>query len=124
MVQGQRQEAGAPRIDDAALVERLRGQERCDGPAFELLYARYARYLAGVVHRLLGVDSEVDDILQESFVDAVEAIHQLNDGAHLRGWLVAIAVRRVNRVLAARYRRRRLAAALALVGLKAHAPAE
>src|ERR1017187_10191248 len=60
-----------PPIDDLDLVERLR---RHDADAYRLLYARHARYLAGVVYRLLGGDHELEDVVQECFVDAVEGI--------------------------------------------------
>ena len=41
---------------------------------FEALYAKHARYIAGVVHRLMGDDGELDDIVQETFVDAIEGL--------------------------------------------------
>jgi RNA polymerase sigma-70 factor (ECF subfamily) len=110
-----KQEVGPAAADDATLVERVRQQ---DDAAFTLLYGRYARYLAGVVFRLLGVDDEVDDVLQESFADAVEGIGKLQDPSRLRWWLVTIAVRRVNRVLSARRRYRRLASSFAIIAPK------
>jgi RNA polymerase sigma-70 factor (ECF subfamily) len=106
-------------MDDAELVERIR---RHDQDAYRLLYLRHARYLAGVVFRLLGADQEVDDVVQESFVDAVEGIGQLHEPARVRWWLVTIAVRKVNRMLLARRRRARLASSFAILAPKAHAP--
>jgi RNA polymerase sigma-70 factor (ECF subfamily) len=119
VVQGHKQEAGLPAVDDASLVERIRRQ---DEAAFGMLYLRYARYLAGVVFHLLGADDEIDDVLQESFADAVEGIGSLRDASRLRWWLVTIAVRRVNRVLSSRKRRRSLASGFAVVAPRAHAP--
>jgi RNA polymerase sigma-70 factor (ECF subfamily) len=116
---GHRQEAVAAAVDDATLVDRLRRQ---DESAFGLLHSRYARYLAGVVFRLLGADDEVDDILQESFVDAAEGIGTLHDPSCLRGWLVTIAVRRVQRVLSSRRRHREIAYGFALLAPKVHPP--
>ena len=112
---------GRPPLDDLDLVERLR---RHDADAYRLLYARHARYLAGVVFRLLGGDHELEDVVQESFVDAVEGIDQLEQAARLRPWLVTIAVRKVNRVLLARRRRKKLASSFALVAPRSHRPAE
>jgi RNA polymerase sigma-70 factor, ECF subfamily len=106
-------------VDDAALVERIREH---DDDAFVLLYTRYARYLAGVVHRLLGSDDEVDDILQESFVDAVQGIDKLRDTASLKWWLVTIAVRRVQRTLQSRRRRKWMASTLSKIVPVAHTP--
>jgi RNA polymerase sigma-70 factor (ECF subfamily) len=123
LVHVQRRQATPPAapIDDAWIVERFRQR---DDDAFGLLYVRYARYLAGVVFRLLGADDELDDVLQESFADAVEGIDKLQDASRLRWWLVTIAVRRVNRVLSSRQRRRRLASSLALIVPRSHPPTE
>lgn len=72
----------------------------------EALYDRHARYIAGVVHRILGGrDGEVDDIVQETFIDAIEGIARLEDPLAARAWLVSVAVRRTHRFLARRRRR-------------------
>lgn len=71
----------------------------------EALYAKHARYVAGVVHRLLGgSDGEVDDIVQETFLDAFAGIARIDDPAAARAWLVTVAVRRARRFLARRRR--------------------
>jgi RNA polymerase sigma-70 factor (ECF subfamily) len=72
---------------------------------FEAIYAKHARYIAGVVHRLMGDDGELDDIVQETFVDAIEGLKRLVDPSAVRAWLVTVAVRRTRRVLAKRRRR-------------------
>ncbi len=72
---------------------------------FEATYAKHARYIAGVVHRLMGDDGELDDIVQETFVDAIEGLKRLVDPLAVRAWLVTVAVRRTRRVLARRRRR-------------------
>src|SRR5262249_19187668 len=46
---------------DEALVVRAQRAER---GAFAALYERHARYIAGVVYRLMGDDAELDDIVQ------------------------------------------------------------
>ncbi len=107
-------------VDDLELVESLR---RHDADAYRLLYTRHARYLAGVVFRLLGGDHNLDDVVQESFVDAVEGIASLENGARLRSWLVTIAIRKVNRVLSARHRQKRLASGFALLAPRSLTPA-
>jgi RNA polymerase sigma-70 factor (ECF subfamily) len=115
-----RQVAPEQLADDAELVDLIR---RSDKDAYRVLYARYARYLAGVIFRLLGADHELDDIVQESFVDAVEGMDGLEEAARLRSWLVTIAVRKVNRVLLARRRRRWLEGSLAILLPHSHTPA-
>ena len=90
-------------LDDASLVARV---QRDEASAFSALYARHARYIAGVAYRLMGDDGDIDDVVQETFLDAADGIHALNDPAAVRSWLVTIAVRRVKRLLARRRRSR------------------
>ncbi len=73
----------------------------------EALYAKHARYIAGVVHRVLGTrrDAEVDDLVQETFLDAIEGLERIDDPLAVRAWLVTVAVRRTRRFLARRRRR-------------------
>jgi RNA polymerase sigma-70 factor, ECF subfamily len=93
--------ASAPR-DDALLVERAK---RDDEAAFRAIYARHSHYIAGVVYRLLGNDADLDDVVQDTFVDAASGIATLEDPASLRRWLVVVAVRKVHTLLARRRRR-------------------
>jgi len=80
---------------------------------FEALYTKHVRYVAGVVHRIMGQDAEIDDIVQETFLDALDGIGRLEDPEAIRGWLVTVAVRRT-RTFLARRRRRNVFAFLAL----------
>jgi len=99
----------APLSLDESLVE---GARQNDEAAFTALYRRHAPYIAGVVFRLLGQDAELDDIVQETFVDAARHLDSLQNPRALRAWLVAIAVRRVQRQLTGRRRRRFLISSL------------
>lgn len=92
---------------DAVLVERIRA---ADGLAFRLLYRRYARYVAGVVVRMMGDDLELDDVVQDTFVRASERIETLRSPDHVRPWLVTIAVRFAKERMGRRRRRGRLRA--------------
>jgi len=94
-----------PSGDDVLVARAQAG----DDAAFNALYHRHARYIAGVAYRLLGRDSEIDDIVQETFVDALMGLRGLDDPSRLRAWLVRIAVRRVHRRLARRRRQRWIA---------------
>ncbi len=86
--------------DDATLIaQAIDGDDR----AFAALYRRHARYVAGVVYRLAGNDSDLDDVLQEAFCDASKALGSLRDPAGFRPWLVRIAIRRLH----ARFKRAR-----------------
>lgn len=88
------------RLSDADLVARAcRGDEW----AHEAIYRRYVRMIASIAQRLLRDPTEVDDILQETFMIAFEQLPRLDAPSALRGWLARIAVSRVHR----RYRFRR-----------------
>jgi len=94
----------AAEVPDALVVERAAaGDER----AFGELYERHARYVAGVAYRLLGRDAEVDDIVQETFLAALEHLATLRDAESVRAWLARIAARRVMHRFDARSRLRR-----------------
>lgn len=75
---------------------------------FDAVFRRYSPYVARVALRLLGNDSEVDDLVQDVFLEAHRGLEQLREPAALRGWLSRICVRRATR----RLRRRRLLAFL------------
>jgi len=65
----------------------------------EDVYRRYCRYVGAVVLRLGGRRGEVDDLVQEVFVEAARGIRGLRDPAAVKGWLATIAVRLVRRRL-------------------------
>lgn len=87
--------------DDATLVARFAAG---DDDAFDELYNRHVRYVAGVAYRLLRDEAELNDVLQETFLAALETMGQLRQPERVRAWLVGIAVRRVRRRLHKRTR--------------------
>jgi len=68
------------------------------------LFERYAPYVARIGLRLLGRESDVDDMIQEVFVAAFKQRHQVRDPLAFKSWLAIIAVRTARRHL----RKRRL----------------
>ncbi len=74
------------------------------GSIVDDLYREHARYVAGVVFRMLGTDAEVDDVVQEVFCVALLKLDELTRVDELRGWLVTVAVRAAGK----RLRRRKL----------------
>jgi RNA polymerase sigma-70 factor, ECF subfamily len=88
---------------DAMLVDALRGH---DLSAAGRLYDRYALNVRGMVHRMLGPDAELDDVVQDVFVAAITSIGKLRDPSMLKSWLLGIAVGKVRDNLRARWRRR------------------
>jgi RNA polymerase sigma-70 factor (ECF subfamily) len=79
---------------DEELVRRARGGDEW---ATEAIYRRHVRRIASVAQRLLRDDSEVEDVVQETFVIAFEKLDRLVEPAALGGWLAQIAVSRVHR---------------------------
>ena len=63
------------------------------GSWLEEVYRRYAPYVAAVVLRLSGRGSEVDDLVQDVFVEAARGIERLRQPEAVKGWLATIAVR-------------------------------
>jgi hypothetical protein len=66
----------ASELAGAALLDEERG--------FENLYRLHARYIAGVVFRIVGHDRDLDDVVQETFVAASSHLDQLRDAAAVR----------------------------------------
>jgi RNA polymerase sigma-70 factor (ECF subfamily) len=81
-------------VADAELVARARSGDRW---AEEAIFRRYVADVTTVVERLLRRRHEADDIVQDTFADALVALAELRDPAALRAWLIGIAVRRVRR---------------------------
>jgi RNA polymerase sigma-70 factor (ECF subfamily) len=94
---------------DAALVIAARAGESW---AQEALFRRHARMALGLAHRLLPHDQEVDDVVQDCFVSALQRLGSLENPQAFAAWLGSIVVRMIGK----RLRRRRL---LARLGLRA-----
>src|SRR5689334_13695056 len=86
---------------DAALVMATRAGEAW---ASETLFRRYARMANGLALRLLGRDSDVDDLVQESFAQAFASLDRLKEPQAFASWLASILVRTASKMI----RRRRL----------------
>jgi len=88
--------------DQAALVTAvLNGHPG----AAAALHDRYARRMHGLLYRILGPDSEIQDALHEAFVRALESLHNLRDPSALDSWMMGVAVRTGRTVLQRRSRR-------------------
>lgn len=76
--------------------------------AFDVLYRRYAPYVGSIAVRLLGRDGEVDDLVQDVFVEVLRGLERLREPAAFKGWLAQITVRTATRRLRQRNLRRML----------------
>ena len=74
------------------------------------LFRRFAPYVARIAGRILGRWEEVDDVVQDVFLDAHRGLRSLRHPEAVRHWLATVTVRKARRRLG----RRRI---LALVGL-------
>jgi RNA polymerase sigma-70 factor, ECF subfamily len=92
---------------DAALVMSARAGEKW---ASQALFQRHASMVNGLVFRLLGRDQDVDDVVQESFVQALRGLDRLKEPQAFASWLASIVVATTSKVL----RRRKLLGRLGL----------
>lgn len=88
---------------DAQLVFALK---HGDAGAAGRLYDRYSASVTGMVYRLLGRHAELEDVVQEVFIYALNSIDKLRDPAALKSWLLGVAVGKVRSHLRQRWRRR------------------
>jgi len=78
---------------------------------FDDIFRQYAPYVAAIALRLLGRVDEVEDVVQDVFLQAHRGLGGLRDPAALKGWLATVTVRTAHR----RLRSRRLRFLLRLV---------
>lgn len=60
----------------------------------EALYARYAPYVAAIAMRILGRESEVEDLVQDVFATAVSGLKRRRNHVEIKRWLATVTVRR------------------------------
>lgn len=108
----------AARSPEEGSAERdaLRALARGDATAVRAFYDAHASYVAGVLFRVLGADPELDDLVQETFLSALDVMDTVENAASVRGFLATIAVRKALRLASKRRRRRTLFGFFALFG--------
>ena len=70
------------------------------------LFDRHGQHVRRVLIRVLGLDQDVPDLLQEVFLTALTTIGKLEDPRALRSWLTSIAVHHARGLIRKRTRRR------------------
>ncbi len=73
---------------------------------FDEVFRRYAPYVGAIALQLIGRPGDVDDVVQDVFIQAHRGWSKLRDPAAVRPWLRRIAVRRSRRWLRKRWVRR------------------
>lgn len=91
------------RDDGTAVLEALRAK---DPAAATALFDRYGEHVERVLARVLGVDSELQDLLHEVFVRALAGVSDVREAAMLKSWLTSIAVFTARDCIRRRSRRR------------------
>lgn len=76
-------------VSDAELLRSVRAGEL---GASARLYDRFADVVNRVVWRVMGADSEIDDLVQQVFEKILVGIHRVEDPGALQGWVCSIAV--------------------------------
>jgi len=90
------------RGDDEALVAGLRRGHPGAAAAF---HDRFAPRMHGLLYRLLGPDTELEDVLHDAFVRALEALPKLRDPRALESWVMGVTVRTARTCIQKRSRR-------------------
>jgi RNA polymerase sigma-70 factor (ECF subfamily) len=100
--------------EDLALVTHaLAGDQR----ALRRIYAAHQGQVRGHLHRLLGADSEVDDLVQTVFSRAFAALDSFQGKSSLSTWLYRITTNTTHNLIRQRYRRQRLEHAVQWFGV-------
>lgn len=94
-------ESISPGPSDAELASRLVAGEQW---AKEALYRRFVKSVWCTALRLVGNRPDADDIVQDTFVEALRDVDKLRDPSRMRAWLLRIAVHQAHR----RFRKRKL----------------
>jgi RNA polymerase sigma-70 factor (ECF subfamily) len=80
----------APAPAETDLTRLVRSAQAGDRSAFAELYQRFTRMVHGIVLARMA-RAEVDDVVQDVFVAALERLGDLREPAAFGGWLAAIA---------------------------------
>lgn len=65
----------------------------------DTVYERYAPYVAAIGMKMIGRHHEVDDLVQDVFLEVHKGLSRLEDPAAIKGWLGTITVRVARRRL-------------------------
>lgn len=86
----------SPRLDSSGPDDALiRAAQSGDRTAFGLLYSRYARMVHGILLSRVPY-ADVDDLVQDVFLQALPRLVSLREVSKFPGWLAAIARNRAN----------------------------
>jgi RNA polymerase sigma-70 factor (ECF subfamily) len=109
----------------AAELDQIEACRRGDRLALQAVFTAHAEYLERLLGRVAGASLEVDDLLQSTFVAAIESFPRFRGEAHVRTWLARIGIRIAHdRFRSAAHRRRAYVPDLELAATQLDAPPE
>jgi len=79
----------ASALPDAEVVKRIRGGER---PLFEILMRRHNQRLYRAARAVVKDEHEVEDVLQQAYVNAFTHLHQFEERSQFSTWLMRITL--------------------------------
>lgn len=101
--------AGSPTASERRAQLELVGQARAgDQRALRIIYEQHENQVRSHLFRLLGRDSEIDDLVQIVFSRAFAALGSFEGKAALSTWLYRITVNTTHNLLRQRFRRERM----------------
>jgi RNA polymerase sigma-70 factor (ECF subfamily) len=82
-------DAQAAVLEDSELVRRCQaGEER----AFERLFVRHRSSVTRLVYRMMGPTPELEDLVQEVFLQVLRSLHGFRDQARFSTWLYRVGL--------------------------------
>src|SRR5262249_49429891 len=78
-------------VDDAELLAHAKAGS---SSAFDQIVTIHQEKITRLVHRLLGWQSDVEDVVQDVFVDALSALRKFDGRSAVLTWLTRIAINR------------------------------
>jgi RNA polymerase sigma-70 factor (ECF subfamily) len=94
--------APASTLSDADIVKRVRAGERA---LFEVLMRRHNQQLYRAARAIVKDEHEVEDVMQQAYINAFTHLHQFEDRSEFSTWLTRIAL---NEAFARRQKMQRL----------------
>jgi RNA polymerase sigma-70 factor (ECF subfamily) len=77
--------------EDVPEAQLVKGAQSGDARSFELLFDRYYDMIHAFAYRVCLVETEADDIAQETFIRAARGIFAYRSAASFKNWLYRIA---------------------------------
>ncbi len=82
----------APKVSDAQGQELVRRWRRGDPKAFNDLFAAYRSLVWGVLHHLIPGDPELEDVVQQAFVEVFRSLSTFEGRSKLSSWIARVAL--------------------------------